>query len=566
MLDRWAVPDRARTPPFCPYCGRLLDGLVAGTCGSDGCGAPFARGRVNASVWPLRNEIRTRIGQTLRKAPHPRFSQRPQSLVVNAPFDAKNSGLLGSGVCIKQRGARGGGHLDEYWRLTLVDEEDLEIFLSFHGPGGVEGGMGRAVVGRNGALYIVTRVVTEWRRLGTSVLDVRERLSVEFDFVMTNPVSGLVRIDTAVASPERVWDDYAKALSYEGENAAERARTLIIDHARVYPRRLNRSGFRIEGVFGTEEQDDVAVGTLVRGSQGVVPPESAALDLATNRLDAAVRAERDEDIPLDRLFGDVLSDAAAAAAAAAAADDRRLEAAVQDGEGVVWVTDRGEHAWAPADPSDFIESQREDDEAWRTLLDTDPAATGSPLMVEGWIECRHCFKWRRVPAEVAARVDPGTLWTCSRSRDLHFNTCRSAQQFPNEVIDARVKEGSLAVGELLDGIEAAQAKLVRRRNRDKERRDAAKEAARSAAARAEAQNARRREAYRVKKAQEASGGGRKGGRTPGAKKVGTSSSSASAASIRRSADGGCAKCRYATWGCRRCKGAEFIPLAMRSKR
>lgn len=244
----------------------------------------------------------------------------------------------------------------------------------------------------------------------------------------------------------------------------------------------------------------------------------------------------------------------------------RLEAAVEDAEGVVWVDDRGECVWVTADPSDKTEEQREDDDAWDMLLLMGPEATGSALLIDAWVQCFHCSRWRRVPAVVAARLTNRSHWECKMSRDPRFNKCSSAQEFPDDVIDARVKEGSLAGGVLLDGIEKAQAKLARRRIREKERRDAAREAARSAAARAEAQKARRREAYRVKKALEARGGGRKGGRTTGVKKVGTLATSASATSIRRSADAGCAKCRYATWGCRRCMGVDFVPLRMRPKR
>lgn len=185
---RWRVPASSAVCCYCPYCGVILDPANPDSCPRAGCRAPISLGRVDSSVWPLINEIRKVVGTALKEADRARVLVKPVSLSMPAPFHAQNSGFFGEGTVEKVRGKNGGRVLDECVSRVLVGQDELEMLLNLDGPGGTEGGMGRAVLCANGMLHLVTRIKTEWRRWGTSVADIRERLAVTFDIAQVHPL------------------------------------------------------------------------------------------------------------------------------------------------------------------------------------------------------------------------------------------------------------------------------------------------------------------------------------------------------------------------------------------
>ncbi|KAJ9531590.1 hypothetical protein QJQ45_014945 [Haematococcus lacustris] len=84
-------------------------------------------------------------------------------------------------------------------------------------------------------------------------------------------------------------------------------------------------------------------------------------------------------------------------------------------------------------------------------------------LVDSWVACDRCSKWRRVPKAVAQSISEDASWFCEQNPNKAFASCQQPQELSNEEIDAMEQhgEGHEGLGEEDAGWEQERARRRR---------------------------------------------------------------------------------------------------------
>ena len=141
-------------------------------------------GAIMTSCWELRNEVRAKIGEGMKKQKRPRAGV---SFTLTAvPFAAH--GVFVERGWLEQRPCKPASKVGvETVKLEALDSLQMEGFLAFHSPFGErQGGMGRALrrsLGSTwGGLAVCTRLVLAFTMVGRSHEDRRTKVKVTYDY------------------------------------------------------------------------------------------------------------------------------------------------------------------------------------------------------------------------------------------------------------------------------------------------------------------------------------------------------------------------------------------------
>ena len=166
-------------------------------------------GAIMTSCWELRNEVRAKIGEGMKKQKRPRAGV---SFTLTAvPFAAH--GVFVERGWLEQRPCKPASKVGvETVKLEALDSLQMEGFLAFHSPFGErQGGMGRALrrsLGSTwGGLAVCTRLVLAFTMVGRSHEDRRTKVKVTYDYCVVTS-SLLVKFDTAMMKTHNIWALY----------------------------------------------------------------------------------------------------------------------------------------------------------------------------------------------------------------------------------------------------------------------------------------------------------------------------------------------------------------------